>query len=113
MKKDLKFIAKIVDVEKTIEAVNKREKKEGFIGLPDYLCMIMHNQVVLNDKLDKLINKNNMKEFSIWGKVEGEDITLQIKGEDFKTKEVTMPIKAIPPVMIKLTKHKIDENNRM
>ena len=44
------------------------------------------------------------KEPNIWGKVVGEDITLQIRDKDFKTAEVTFALKAIPTVMVRLSK---------
>ena len=47
------------------------------------------------------------KELGIWGKVEGEDITLQVRGDNFETKPVTMPIKALADVMVRLTKQEI------
>jgi hypothetical protein len=46
-----------------------------------------------------------MENLDIWGKVKEGEITLQIKGKNFETQEVTIPLKAIAPVMTRLTRN--------
>ena len=43
------------------------------------------------------------KEINIWGKINGDYITLQLKSDDLETAEVEISLKTLPPVMVRLT----------